>query len=343
MPRIRTDRHALFLALAMASAFYFFCTRNYVLTLPEAMRTWDRLLLWCFGGGLAYLALFVSGHLALRRAGIGDRAAYAGVGAAACVISFCLMGAFGELIAAFQRGTGVSYLIAPAALGAIFGFLYAWRAGWEAAADEAAFLSDALAARAASAGAGRDGDPAVVRTSDADFYSGPMQVRTAIPLMLLSALFASMLTGLLRGVMLIGHEVSQLGDVGVGRMVDHAVMTSGAAGMEMVFLMLVSVLPMTLVILAGHYVARGFKTTSAAAYFGIGLILPPVLAVVTMFLFLLIALTIMLPTAVAMVIYRRMAGLEPVPVKEDVIVRDPRDLVSADHPRRAFGRVIRSR
>ena len=314
MPRIRTDRHALFLALAMASAFFFFCTRNYVLELPEAMRTWDRLLLWCLGGGLVYFALFVAGHLALRRAAIGNRAAYAGVGAAACVVAFCVLGAFGELIDAFRRGAGIGYLIAPAA------------------------LADALASRSAE-----ERDPVHVRTGDADYYAGPMQVRTSIPLMLLAALFASMLTGLARGVMLVGHEVSLLGDAGMSRMVEHALQSTGAAGFELFGLMLISVLPMTVMILAGHYVARAFRWESPAAYFGVGLVMPPILAAVTMLLFLVIALMIILPTAVAMVIYRQMAGLEPVPVKDDVIVRDPRDLVGADHPRRQFGRVIRSR
>ena len=338
MPRIRTDRHALFLALAMASAFFFFCTRNYVLELPEAMRTWDRLLLWCLGGGLVYFALFVAGHLALRRAAVGNRAAYAGVGAAACVVAFCVLGAFGELIDAFRRGAGIGYLIAPAALGAVFGFLYAWRASWESEADEPAALADALASRSAE-----ERDPVHVRTGDADYYAGPMQVRTSIPLMLLAALFASMLTGLARGVMLVGHEVSLLGDAGMSRMVEHALQSTGAAGFELFGLMLISVLPMTVMILAGHYVARAFRWESPAAYFGVGLVMPPILAAVTMLLFLVIALMIILPTAVAMVIYRQMAGLEPVPVKDDVIVRDPRDLVGADHPRRQFGRVIRSR
>lgn len=343
MPRIRTDLHALLLALAMASAFVFFCTRNYVLALPDAMRTWDRLLVWCLGGGLIYLALFLAGHFVLRRSAVGSRAAYAGLGAASCVLAFCTLGAFGDLVEAFQRGAGVSYLVLPAALGAIFGFLYAWRAGWEREGDDPAVLSKALAARM-SATSGRDGPGiAHLETPGADYYAGPMQVRTSIPLMVLAALFGSLLSGVVRGVMLIGHEVSLLGDVGVDRLLEHALRSTGAAGIELIGLMLISVLPMTVMILAGHYAARAFKWTSPGAYFGVGLVMPPIIAIASMLLFLVIALMIVLPTAVAMAIYRQMAGLEPVPVKEDVIVRDPRALVAADHPRRQFGRIIRDR
>lgn len=54
-------------------------------------------------------------------------------------------------------------------------------------------------------------------------------------------------------------------------------------------------------------------------------------------------LMLAIPTALGMAIYRSFAGLEPVPVKEDVIARRGRDLVGADHPRRRFARVIRAR
>jgi hypothetical protein len=342
MPRIRTDPHAMILAFAMASAFVFFCTRNHVLALPEAMRTWDRLLVWCAGGGALYAALFLTAHFGLRRLSIGARGLYAAAGAAACLLAFVILGAFGDLPDAFRRGVGASYLIFPTLIGGVFGFLYAWRAGWEAGADDPAVLAEAYAASAAEPGAGPDA-PALLRTEGEAYFSGPLQVRTSVPLMLLAALFGSLLHGLVRGVMLVGHEVSLLGDASLDRMTAHAVTATGTAGVELVGMMLISVLPMTLVILAGHFVARGLKTTSPLAYFGIGLAAPPILAAVSMFLFLLIAVMIMLPTAVAMVIYRSMAGLEPAPVKEDIRTNDPRRLVPADHPRRAFGRVISTR
>ena len=41
-----------------------------------------------------------------------------------------------------------------------------------------------------------------------------------------------------------------------------------------------------------------------------------------------------------MMLYRRLAGVEPKAVKEDVEVRDRRNLVGADHARRRYGRII---
>ena len=57
---------------------------------------------------------------------------------------------------------------------------------------------------------------------------------------------------------------------------------------------------------------------------------------------LLGSLLLAVPTAIAMVVYRNMAGLEPKPVKEDVIVGDRRNLVGADHARRRYGRVVKA-
>jgi hypothetical protein len=50
----------------------------------------------------------------------------------------------------------------------------------------------------------------------------------------------------------------------------------------------------------------------------------------------------MAPTAIAMSVYRNMAGVEPKPVKEDILVRDRRHLVGAQHPRRQYGRVVKA-
>ena len=96
-------------------------------------------------------------------------------------------------------------------------------------------------------------------------------------------------------------------------------------------------------ILAGHYVARGFKRTDYGAYFGLGLVAPIAIALFSMFVLAPIALALAVANGVAMVLYRNLAGLEPVPVREDILAARERDLVAADHPRRAFGRVVRTR
>jgi hypothetical protein len=47
-----------------------------------------------------------------------------------------------------------------------------------------------------------------------------------------------------------------------------------------------------------------------------------------------------IPTAIAMLFYRYLAGLEPKALPEDVEVRDRRTLVGANHPRRRYSRIV---
>jgi hypothetical protein len=87
--------------------------------------------------------------------------------------------------------------------------------------------------------------------------------------------------------------------------------------------------------LIGHYAARYFRATSAGAYVGYGFLANVLLGLVTG-IFLVAA-----PFAAAsLALYRRLAGLEPVGLPDDVLVRDPRALVAADHPARRYHRVI---
>jgi hypothetical protein len=54
---------------------------------------------------------------------------------------------------------------------------------------------------------------------------------------------------------------------------------------------------------------------------------------------LLITMRLVLPLAVAMFAYRRLAGLEPAGLPEDIEVDDRRALIGADHVRRKYSRV----
>lgn len=328
MALIRTDPKAFGLSACFAAAYFFFCLRAGGLVLPEAMRTYDRLAIWLALGAAAYAGLFFAGHCLLRRQRVGARGAYAAIGAAALAIIHISLNP-GETANALQSGNGLIGLLLPAFFGAVFGFLYAFRAGWDREPVSAALPTD-------------NADALIEAEAEA-YFDGPVRVRTAVPLMLLSAGFAAMLAGLMRGVMLVGWEVSNLSTPGWRAALDHAGGASGYAGMELAALIIIATPAMTVMILAGHYVARGLKWTGGWAYFAIGLAMPIVLSLATMFLFLPIDLIITVPTALGMAIYRRLAGLEPLPVREDILVADPRHMVGADHPRRRYGRVIGAR
>ena len=72
----------------------------------------------------------------------------------------------------------------------------------------------------------------------------------------------------------------------------------------------------------GRLCRRGFGTCVA-----VGILLPPFLVAAPF-------------TAGAMALYRRWAGVEPVPLPGDVVVRDARALVGADHAARRYRRVV---
>ena len=90
-----------------------------------------------------------------------------------------------------------------------------------------------------------------------------------------------------------------------------------------------------------HLAARGLNKISYMSYFVIGLLVPIPASLIAGLNGLYIGLIAAVPVAITMAVYRNMAGLEPVPVKEDIIVSDQRSLVGANHARRQFGRVIK--
>ncbi|TAJ63702.1 hypothetical protein [Brevundimonas sp.] len=340
MPRIRTDAYAFVIAFAFAAAFMFGHLKLGMLDLPDWMRTYDRLLLWLAAGAGMYVALFGLGHLALRRIGAGERWAYAILGGLALVAMYLAFKGPTRLAVVFGSGEGVIGLIIPFLIGSAFGFLYAWRAGWEVAEEEDL---DGLRARMAGVTGADERDLDAFQTGGHTYFAGPVRVRTSIPLMVLSAVIGGILHGLVRGAIRVSWEVMQLPDPTGAEALAHAGNMSQYAGFEMVAMAIIGAPPIALAILVGHYAARGLKQTDAWAYLGLGLVAPLVISLLALHLFWMVAIMIMIPTAVAMAIYRSFAGLEPVPVREDVQARRNRDLVGADHPRRRFARVVRGR
>lgn len=340
MPRIRTDAYALFLAFAFAAAFMFGHLKVGLLDLPDPLRTYDRLLIWLAAGASMYVGLFALGHFAMRVRNVGERWAYAVWGGISLVAMYLCFKGPTRLAVVFGSGQGVIGLIIPFAIGAAFGFLYAWRAGWEV--DDAEDLNG-LRARIAGVTSDQEAKMDAFTQGGVDYFAGPTQVRTSIPLMLLAAVLGGIVFGLARGAFTIVFEVTQIADLSgraalqrAGSMVDYA-------GLEMVAMAVIGAVPIAVCMLAGHYALRGLKRTETWAYAGVGFLAPLVLGILWPPLFLIAALMLPIPAAIAMAVYRSFAGLEPVPVKEDLIARRDRDLVGADHPRRRFARVIRVR
>ncbi|VXB75901.1 hypothetical protein [Brevundimonas sp. G8] len=331
---IRTDRKAFGVAAAFAAAFYFFCLKNGLLFLPVLFKSFDKLVIWLALGAAGYVILFAGAHFAMRRLKFGGRGAYALAGGVSLAIMFTLLD-LTAAIDAFREGYGLVRVIAPGILGAIFGFLYAYRAGWDQPDD-----IEGLADRVASTSGDRS-SPALVETGVTKYFDGPVQVRTSVPIMLLAALFGSILMAVATVLSKAGWETLMLPERALGPVLQHGTNAILAYSLEATMLGIITILPMTVMICAGHYALRGLGKTSPVAFFVVGLTAPILFTIFTLGMFMVIGVSLIIPMGIAMVVYRHMAGLEPRPVREDILAKDHRNLVGADHPRRRFGRVIR--
>lgn len=339
MPPIRTDRAGLALLAAGGAAFIFLCTVPAMMTLEVGLHM-DALLVSCLTGGLVFGGAFVIGHQVLRRAGVGGRAWYAALGALGLALAYASQMRSVDLEAVAEQGLVAYFFILPTLVGAAMGFLYAFKAGWEIGDDSPDALAEAL--RQAK-GQDEGASAAVIRAGDTEYFTGPLRVRSSFPLMILAAALAMGMAAATRALLVLGFEASHLADRSNSAVIDHTAQASLFVGLEMGFLILIGLIPITLSVLAGHYIARGFETHARWAYFVIGLLAPAALALLSMGALLGLGAMIALPTAVGLLLYRNFAGLEPVPVREDIRVDDERALIPADHPRRQFGRIIRSR
>ena len=343
MPPIRTDRSGLVMLVVGATTFIFLCTVPALMTIDSLRLHMDALLFSCLRGGLAFGGAFVVGHLILRKAGLGSRGLYAALGGLALALAYASQMRAVDLAAIASQGRIAFFFILPTLVGAGMGFLYAFKAGWEVGDDSSEALAQALEDPADSQKEGATAADAVIRAGQTEYFSGPLQVRTSFPLMLLAAALAAGLVTAARALLVFGFEAYHLPDRSNAAVIDHTAQMSLYVGLEMALLILVAIIPVTLAILAGHFVARGFRTHAHWAYFAIGLLTPAVLVLVSLGAMLFLGVIVALPSAIGLVLYRCFAGLEPVPVREDILVSDARALVGADHPRRHFGRIIRSR
>jgi hypothetical protein len=329
----------------------------------------DLLALVFLQGGCTYVIVFLLMHLGLRQASVINRWAYAGLGAAAAAIAIATLTPPAGWRHLLSEGRLAGYLGLVAAFGAIIGFLYVWRAGLDAEDDDVSALESMHAVQlrmvldgqplptpaaptpapaaapapahvySAAAAPAPATEPAVIQTETAEYFDGPLVVRTSPPVMFVAALVSGGLyamglfaLGLASGMAQRFNPSSQL-----------LAALSGGAEMKAMLMLgtgLVLAVPATLLILLTHLVLRSQGRASYAAYGLGGLAVPVVLGLIAGPIGVILGVQNALPMAIAMCVYRSMAGLEPKPVKEDIRVKDRRNLVGADHVRRRYGRVV---
>ena len=309
--------------------------------------TLDSFVLQGLLGGLIFIGSFLLCHLGLRRLRHAARWSYAGIGAVSALASIALQTPGWGWRLMLDQGLLTVYLAIVMAFGAAIGFIYRWRAGLEAEADDPARLAQRLAQAcassepAASADAASE-DDALVSTGDDEYFSGPLQVRTTVPVMFVASLVSAGAFGLAQ--VLFGAAGSMANRMNVP---EHpglylALGLSLQAQLDKVLIMgLIAPLPFTILILLGHTILKAMGRTSYPPYIAMGACAPLLVSLIMGPMGLIVGLQAAVPMIIAMCVYRSMAGLEPVPVKEDILVKDRRDLVGADHVRRQYGRVVK--
>ncbi|CDX14225.1 membrane hypothetical protein [Mesorhizobium sp. ORS 3324] len=320
----------------------------------------DAVILTILKGGIMFAFIFTVGHLALRYFGIIKAWTYAVLGTVCALPLFIVhlaSGTFEEMAATGNLSTG---LFIPACVGAAIGLAYRKSAGVDGVAEDLEGMNVAYRLAAAAAGetasgsygqAGR-GQVAFGRaqpTADVvggfvhegtEYFSGPLRVRTSLVSLLSASILGGMLSTVLQGVLDLGSYMHGLDRIGKtirpGNLIDVLVGDLVAKGAMALF----TGMPVVILIAIAHFALRSIGKSGYLAYGLGGLLAAPAMALVTFGAAGPLVILSTLPTVVGAVIYRKLAGLEPVPVAEDVIARDRRDLVGADHARRKAGRVI---
>lgn len=219
-------------------------------------------------------------------------------------------------------------------IGAIAGFLYRRRAGFETQDDNPEALNQAAETRSIPQESPLHVS-SVIATATTEYYSGPLQIRASFMAALIAALVGSSvhtltsMTGLILDPLPAGAYPPSFRSPGGAAVL-------GIVGIAIPYLIFV--------LIARGGLARARKT-SMTAFVVTGLVTPLVFG----FMFAVIGMGAMgfmftaqfiIPSAAAMAAYRSLAGLEPLALPEDIEVTDRRTLVSEDHVRRKVARII---
>ena len=345
MPDIRFDRPAM----ARASVLVGVATWITVLARVRVrdMTAWTiddsvvRVLLVAVG----FAILFVLGVKQLRKRHIRSSLAFAGLGVVSCLPPFLAANGWSYLTDSASNGIMSLMILLPTLIGGASGFLYHRSAGYETDCDDV----DALAAKVsqgeidqatgvigpdpsgaqANAFGRRAGPPAYVATETAEYYSGPLQVSDSPGARWLAAFSGAALHVFLQTMGALGDNfhipIRKEWDnpaliVGLG--------VVGGTVLNAAFIKLVA------------SILRKFDKTSLLSFAFAGLVTPWIFGLPLGPAGWFMALGVFIPFGFAMTVFHILAGFEPKSLPDDIVVKDRRALVGADHARRRMARVI---
>lgn len=323
---VKNSPRALFAALIplaiVEAVLMVFAIAGGQVTDPAGVPAPDQIVVLYAGRMAINAALLFAGHIVLRQWTISSRLAYGLMGGVMAAVSYGIAIRNHIELAAPGDGTVVTIGLLPTIAGMIGGFLYGQFAG----------LSPVARATGVASAASAPAAPPIV-------FDGPVRVRTSVAGIAIAALMPAVLATLLPYT-LVPLLMNGFADKSTAH-----IFAAVIPAQTFMVMMVVSVIPSSIFMLCVHHVARAMSRRSAWEYAAIGgaaafACALPLVLVVPVFAALLVPAA--LCGAVMGALYRRFAGLEPVPLPEAVIATDPNALVGADHPSRHQHGVILS-
>ncbi|MCP3408181.1 hypothetical protein [Bradyrhizobium sp. CCGB01] len=322
---VKNSPRALFAALIplaiVEAVLMVFAIAGGQVTDPVGVPAPDQIVV-LYAGRMAINAAFLfAGHIALRQWTISSRLAYGLMGGVMAAVSYGIAIRNHIQLAAPGDGTVVTIGLLPTIAGMIGGFLYGQFAGLSPVARATGVASSADTPAA---------PPPIV-------FDGPVRVRTSVAGVAIAALIPTVLATLLPYTQ-VPFLMNGFADKSTAQ-----IFAAVIPAQTFMVMMVISVIPSSIFMLCVHHVARAMSRRSAWEYAAIG----GVAAFACMLLLVLVVpllAALLVPAAfcgaIMGALYRRFAGLEPVPLPEAVIAIDPNALVGADHPSRRQHGVI---
>lgn len=336
MPLIQTNYKKLFTTSLIAGLFCLVMARH---GLPHlySNKSIDALVILTMKSAIGFGILFYIAHHGIRWAQLNRDAAYMIAGAACLIVSYLLGPGVEIHHMAKAAGYASAVLAAPAIMGVVIGYIYWKGAGYDTDNDDV----DALAKASSQLNSENSTvDLSYISTREAEYYNGPLQVRSSF----IAAGLGGMMGGLIYNAVVVFYS---------GIMMKNAMHSSlssfsggGFAGASnnlaygLLTAMLMGVVLLSIPIYVGHLIARAREKTDFSDYALIGGLIPIVLGLMMFVIGVMITLPFVPPMIIGMIVYRKYAGLEPMDLPEDIIARERRTLVGAEHVRRRMGRVV---
>jgi hypothetical protein len=322
---VKNSTHALWVALIPLAAIHAVLFAMILLrtqTTPQmlALPSPDRVLfLYVVQLAIDASLLFV-GHLLLRGRAISSRVAYALTGGVMGAISYAIVLRNGLVLTPPDAGSEMTAGVMPAIAGMMCGFLYQQFAGLAPADVWPKFSDEALHASWK--------------------FDGPIRVRTSVAATGIAAVMPAALAGILSLTFMTLFVPANLMPAGASPIFF-------AALPAQIFLMalMATVIPSAILVVCTHHIARALHRTQGWEYAVLGALVAVLCCIALARFSPFTSITVLLALAVICgatmgALYRGLAGIEPVPLPEAVIVTDQNTLVPADHPSRQGHSVV---